>query len=97
MLGMKRLDIKLDGDNCWPELRDGDRMIVGDLTGVALLPDATTQSGAKVPGVTLRVDLPDGRSVLALVKLELLSAALRACQGRLDYLAEQRAAGKADA
>jgi len=96
---MTSIDIQLDGDGCWKDLGD---FLVGQFTGVALLPDASavdtfTGKEKAVPAMTLRVKLPDGKVVLALVKLEIMASIVRGFQGRLEYLAEQAAAGKGDA
>lgn len=96
---MTSIDIQLDGDGCWKDLGD---FLVGTLTGVALLPDASTVDGftgkaGTAAAMTLRVQLPDGKNVLALVKVELMATIVRGLQGRLQYLAEQRASGKGDA
>lgn len=95
---MTRIDIQLDGDGCWRDLGD---FVVGELTGVALLPDASTidtltGEQKRVPAMTLRVQLPDGRTVLALVKVEMMSTIVRALKGRLEYLAELEARGGAE-
>jgi hypothetical protein len=100
---MTRIDIQLDGDDCWPDLRDG--FVAVELAGVALLPDAEvtdvlTGVSRRVPGVTLRIHIPveDGFLVgLAQVKLEMLESIIGALRGRMAFLAEQRAAGKGEA
>lgn len=96
---MTSIDIEMDGDNCWPELKG--RASEARLTGAALLPDGevTTITGERkrVPIVTLRFELPDGQIGLAQLKLDMLDTIVRGMRGRLQYLAEQRAAGKADA
>jgi hypothetical protein len=72
-----------------------------ELVGVALLPDAEVRTMAgeirQVPAVTLRFRLPDGQTAFAQVKVEMLSSIVGALRGRLEYLAEQRAAGRGDA
>jgi hypothetical protein len=95
------IDIQLDGDNCWPDLdakADAGQVSVAELVGVALLPDAIvtnmlTGAERRVPAVTLRLHLPDGRIVLAQLKVEMLETLARAMRGRLDYLAELKAKG----
>lgn len=60
------ITIKLEGDNAWPDLRDQRERIIhignGSHIEVAALAGGTT-SGR--PSVMLRIDLPDGRVVLA--------------------------------
>lgn len=65
------LDIILDGDNCWPDLRDGG-FIDGQLEGIAALPNGTAAGN---PTVTLRVRLPNGRVALAQTTLRLFLTA----------------------
>lgn len=85
---MAYLDLRLDGDGCWPELVEceerGD-LIAGmgeDTTlGLALL-ERGMASGK--PSVTIRVNLADGRVVMAQTSLELLEAAVRAMRVRID-------------
>jgi len=67
------IDIVRDGDNCWPELKDN--FIEGRWVGIARLPNGTV-SGK--PTVTVRIELPDGQTVLAETTLALLSQAIRA-------------------
>lgn len=104
---MRPIDIQLDGDACWPELEQmgaAGQVEIGDLIGVALLPDAvvTRADGteARMPALTLRVELrypgnPDLHRGHALVQLkvetlEMIAGALRA---RLQYLEQLRAQG----
>lgn len=78
---MPALKIHANGDNCWPELLDriNDPNQVIHLTEGAIemarLPGGMT-SGAS--SVTIRIDLPDGRVVLAETSLALLLGAARA-------------------
>lgn len=72
------LEIILDGDNCWPDLKaTGYRQ--GELRGVAALPRGT-ESGK--PTVTVRVELPDGTVVLAETTLTLFLSAADAFKAR---------------
>jgi hypothetical protein len=77
---MPSIDLKLDGDRCWPDLeplRDAGRLVelMGDDAppiGVARL------AGGMVSGrssVTLRLDLPDGRAVITETSLALFCQA----------------------
>jgi hypothetical protein len=67
------LDVQLNGDDCWPDLAQR-KFIEADLTGVALLP-AGTVSG--MPSVTVRIDMPDGSTVLAQTTARLFCLAAR--------------------
>lgn len=62
---MIQLNVILDGDNCWPDLRDKCLIHLGNDSPpiqVAVL-DRGMTSGA--PSLSLRIDLPDGRTVIA--------------------------------
>lgn len=71
---MPALSVITNGDNCWPDLKDK-RFVVGNWVGIARLPNGTVQGNATV---TVRIELPDGRTVLAETTLALLSSAIRA-------------------
>lgn len=81
---MPALTIKLDGDRCWPDL-EGREIIEIDRIEVALLPGGMESGKASV---AIRIDLPDGRTVIAQISQELFDAAARAFRGRLEFLAE---------
>jgi hypothetical protein len=70
---MPYLSVVINGDNCWPELKDN--FIEGKWVGIARLSHGTA-SGK--PTVTVRIELPDGQTVLAETTLDLLSTAIRA-------------------
>jgi len=70
---MPALQIILDGDNCWPDLRAG--FIEGQWEGIARLRRGTVLGNATV---TVRIRLPDGQTVLAETTLALLEGAVRA-------------------
>jgi len=77
---MPRLDIQLDGDGCWPDLREkGFR--AGVIEGVALLAHGM-QSGA--PSVTFRATLDDGTIALVETSLVLLESGVRALRNGFD-------------
>lgn len=73
---MPALDIKIhvDGDNVWPDLRNK-RVLAGEVTGVALLPEGM-QSG--LASVSYRIQLPTGEVVIAQTSLALLVGAAKA-------------------
>lgn len=71
---MPALTIIMNGDNCWPELKEKG-FVTGDFVAIARLPNGTV-SGK--PTVTVRIELPDGQTVLAETTLALLSNAVRA-------------------
>lgn len=71
---MPALTIITNGDRCWPELKETG-FIVGRWTAIARLPNGTALGK---PTVTVRIELPDGQTVLAETTLALLSNAVRA-------------------
>ena len=75
---MIALDVQIDGNNCWPDLVDENgkpEFVVGELIGIARLTNATTTGASSV---TLRVELPDGRTILAQTTLALIDVAVMA-------------------
>jgi hypothetical protein len=102
---MTSIDIQMNGDGCWPDLHEkhaaGKVIWDARLGGVSLLPDGDAIDGftgeaKKLPILTLRIELPDGTSALAQVKLEMLSTIVGAMKSRMDYLAELKAKGGVD-
>ncbi len=76
------LNIVLDREPTWPDLAEKlaqGRLHHATLAGVGGLPDGTT--GGK-PTVALRIDLPDGSSVVAETTLALFLSAADALRGR---------------
>lgn len=82
---MPSITMHLDGDACWPDMLDGREVIhLGNDAppiGMALLKGGMI-SGK--PSVTIRIDLPDGKTVLAETSLILLESAVRAMRARSD-------------
>lgn len=78
------LSVIMDGDNCWPELQEKD-VIEADGLQVAVLKYGTV-SGK--PSVTLRLELPDGRTVLAQTSARLFCTAGRMITARYPDLFE---------
>lgn len=78
----------LDGDNCWPDLAAKlaeDRLIhlgEGTTLQVAVLPKGM-QSGK--PSVALRLELPDGRTVVVETSLALWLSQARAMAARYGW------------
>lgn len=81
------LDVKLDGDRCWPDLasKTDEQIVCTENISVALLPGGMSSGKASV---AIRIDLPDGRTVIAQTSQELFDAAARAFRGRLEHLAD---------
>lgn len=81
------LDIHLQGDNCWPDLHGaGDKVIHAQLRAIARFPMGM-QSGKSA--ICVRIDLPDGRAVLAQTSLDLLRGAMLAIEAREKMEAER--------
>lgn len=74
-----------DDGPVWPELRDKPLVHLGDGTsiGVAVL-DAGMKSGQ--PSIMLRLDLPDGRTVLAETSARLFCTTAQAIMARYPNL-----------
>jgi hypothetical protein len=95
---MTSIDIKLDGDGCWPDLVV---FSTADLTGVALLPDGEVTDGVtgkrkRVPVMLLRLQTKDGGFIVVQVKVEIMEMVMSAMRGRLEYLAELKSKGGSD-
>lgn len=83
---MIAMNIKLDGENAWPELKDKDIIhLANDAPpiSVAML-DGGLASGR--PSIAIRIDLPDGRTVVAETTARLFCTAARAIMGRYPDL-----------
>jgi hypothetical protein len=83
---MTVIELQLDGRGCWPdltELEESGRLIDVMLStsrlGLALVPGGMSSGAASV---TIRVDLPDGRTVLTQTSLALLATSVRAMEAR---------------
>jgi hypothetical protein len=89
---MPTLDLKLDGDGCWPDLgqiHQAGKLLnaMGNDTvvGLALLPGGMASGEASV---TIRLDLPDGRVVIAETSFALLENAVNCMRIRLGQFNE---------
>jgi hypothetical protein len=76
---MPSFDINLDGDNAWPDLRTKQVIHITEGMGVCAL-DGGMASGK--PSVCFRIDLPDGRVVLAETSARLFVMAAAAIVGK---------------
>jgi hypothetical protein len=89
---MLRMTIKLDGDKAWSDLRSPDGMGIKD--GVVLplesgaIQVAVLDGGMKsgLPSVCIRIELPDGRTVLAQTSARLFCLAARAIMAKYPEL-----------
>lgn len=86
---MLTLHIIMDGESAWPELKDRKHSIVHVADGPPMQV-AILQGGMKSgrPSVTIRVDLPDGRTVLAETSARLFCTAARAFMAKYPELFE---------
>lgn len=81
--------LHLDGDGCWPDLKDpkllmesGKLTWLGDGTSIDIAAlSAGMQSGRT--SLAIRIDLPDGRIVVAEVSLRNMQIAIAAFTARL--------------
>jgi hypothetical protein len=78
---MPAINIHLVGDDCWPDLDSKSVEMTQEPIGVALLKGGMV-SGK--PSVTIRIDLPGDRVVLAETSLDLFVAAARAMTARME-------------
>lgn len=78
------LSIHVDGDRCWPDLI-GKPIIETQNVSLAMLAGGMTSGAASVG---IRIDLPDGRTVIAHVSQVAFDTAARAFRARAIWLAE---------
>lgn len=80
---MPVISVNLDGDNAWPELARGPSDVVVHLPDVRWRLAALAGGMASgAPSLALRLDLPDGRVVIAETSLAAWIAATCALRGR---------------
>jgi hypothetical protein len=81
------LTIVLNGDNCWPDLKERG-FVEGAFVGLARLPNGT--EGGK-SAVTARIELANGQVILAQTTFALLRAAVQAFDAadNVDNLGKQ--------
>lgn len=88
---MNGIKIIIDGEGCWPDIAekivDGDLIHLsnGNVIEIAMLRGGT-KSGK--PSLSIRIDLPDGKVVIAETTLELFVAAARAFEAASLYQSE---------
>lgn len=68
------LGVHINGDDCWPDLAEKG-FIAGSFVAIARLSKGTVSGKSSV---TVRIELPDGRTVLAETSLALLRQAVAA-------------------
>ena len=78
------MSVRLEGDNAWPDLAGKD-LIEATSIGVAVLPRGMA-SGR--PSVSLRIELPDGQTVIAQTSARLFCSAGRMITTRYPDLFE---------
>lgn len=77
---MTPFQIILDGDNAYPELKEGG-FLPGQIVGVCRLPMGT---GGGRSAIVFRIQLEDGSVVLAQTTLRLMESAMVAVRARED-------------
>jgi len=76
---MPVIDLKLDGDDAWTDIRLADVVDCGTVVKMAGLRGGM---GSGKPSVAIRVDLPDGRVAIVQTSLAALETATRALVAR---------------
>lgn len=72
---MQRIDLKLDGDNAWPDLKDGEIIRIGNDATISIARlDGGTKSGKT--SVAFRLDLDDRKTVIMEMSLNALHQAV---------------------
>lgn len=73
---MNRIDVYLNGDNCWSDLSaQREKIIHVNDNGAISLAGLSQGTEAGKPSVALRINLPDGRVVIVETTLALLLTA----------------------
>ncbi len=75
---MEGFTLHLAGDNAWPDLQEKG-FTAGEITSVAALEKGTALG---LPAVMFRIELPDGKVVLAQTTLRLFLAAASSMRAR---------------
>lgn len=75
---MPKMTIDLNGDGCWPDIDPGN-IVPAEVDGVAALSGGMTSG---LPSVSFRINLPDGRVVIAQTSMRLFLAAADAFRVR---------------
>lgn len=78
---MPEMTINLQGDNCWPDLQDKGFITADKNKPIQL---ATLPAGmvSGKPSVSIRMDLPDGTTVIGETSVALFQMAAAAMKGR---------------
>jgi len=81
---MPVLSVILDGDNCWPDIRTRQQDVIHLGNNAPPIQVACLTGGmtSGLPSVTFRIDLPDGKVVLAETSLRLFQIAAAAITAR---------------
>lgn len=83
---MIAMNINLDGDNAWPDIRD--KEIIHLANGSPPISVAVLNGGLASgrPSIAIRIDLPDGRTVVAETTARLFCGAARAIMAKYPDL-----------
>lgn len=71
---MPRLNISLEGDNCWPDLADKREQVIHITEGFSVAALSGGMQSGKA-SVAVRIDLPDGTTVVAETSMRLFLTA----------------------
>lgn len=81
---MISLTVNLGGDNAWPDLRDKGENLIWLSNGAPPIQIAVLDMGMKSgrPSCAIRIDMPDGKTVIAETSVRLLLVAAKAIESR---------------
>lgn len=85
------LNIILDGDNAWEDIRDKPIIHLGNGAPAIQVAVLTGGMSSGRPSVALRIDLPDGKHVIAETSARLFCAAARVIMAKYPDLFEDKA------
>lgn len=76
------LVVAVDGDNAWPDLAERyekGEVIDAGVNGITALPNGTSEGRCSI---ALRIELPDGKTVIAQTTARLLATAIKGLEAR---------------
>lgn len=76
------LTVKLNGDGAWPDLAQADIIHLGNDAPPIQLSALPGGMASGLPSVAIRIDLPDGRTVIAETSMRLFVSAADALAAR---------------
>jgi hypothetical protein len=88
---MISMTINLNGDNAWPDLRDKEIIHIANDAPPIQVAALNGGLASGRPSVAIRIDLPDGRTVVAETTARLFCSAARAIQAKYPDLFKDNA------